>query len=159
MTRKESIGHLITGGFWGLIRSSHNVLADGPPDALGEHPPCAIVSPAQLPQEPWDKVITVCDDANDACPLFPGGRNRRHWPTPDPADVQGDEATRLAAFHSARDSFRSRIEHACWSTPAPAERRLDAGSRYPEGDPAAEFLQPGTALLEQALKAASLGPC
>jgi arsenate reductase len=60
--------------------------------------------------EPWDEVITVCDDANDACPIFPGGRNRRHWSTPDPSGVQGDEATRLAAFRAARDSLRARIE-------------------------------------------------
>ncbi len=60
--------------------------------------------------EPWDEVITVCDDANDACPMFPGGRNRRHWSTPDPSGVQGDEETRLAAFRSARDSLRARIE-------------------------------------------------
>lgn len=61
-------------------------------------------------QEPWDEVITVCDEANDACPLFPGGRSRRHWSTPDPAGVEGDDATRLAAFRSARDSLRARIE-------------------------------------------------
>jgi arsenate reductase len=60
--------------------------------------------------EPWDDVITVCDDANDACPFFPGGRHRHHWSTPDPAGVQGDEATRLAAFRAARDSLRARIE-------------------------------------------------
>jgi arsenate reductase (thioredoxin) len=62
-------------------------------------------------QEPWDEVITVCDDANDACPLFPGGRNRRHWSTPDPARVQGDETIRLAAFRSACGSLKARIEH------------------------------------------------
>src|SRR5207253_4234177 len=33
--------------------------------------------------EPWDYVITVCDDANESCPLFPGGRERWHWSTPD----------------------------------------------------------------------------
>jgi arsenate reductase len=60
--------------------------------------------------EPWDEVITVCDDANDACPIFPGGRTRRHWSTPDPSGVQGDEATRIAAFRAARDSLRARIE-------------------------------------------------
>lgn len=59
--------------------------------------------------EPWDEVITVCDNANDACPFFPGGRNRRHWSTPDPAG-EGDEETRLAAFRSARDALRARIE-------------------------------------------------
>lgn len=60
--------------------------------------------------EPWDEVITVCDDANNTCPLFSGGRNRRHWSTPDPSAAQGDEVTRLAAFRSARDFLRARIE-------------------------------------------------
>ena len=60
--------------------------------------------------EPWDEVITVCDDANDACPMFPGGKHRRHWSTPDPSGVQGDEATRLVAFRTARDLLRARIE-------------------------------------------------
>src|SRR3954468_24199334 len=35
--------------------------------------------------EPWDCVITVCDAANQACPLFPGGRVRLHWSVPDPS--------------------------------------------------------------------------
>lgn len=60
--------------------------------------------------EPWAEVITVCDEANDACPFFPGGHKRRHWSTPDPAAVEGDEAMRLAAFRAARDSLRARIE-------------------------------------------------
>jgi len=58
----------------------------------------------------WDEVITVCDQANAACPFFPGGRHRRHWSTDDPAAVVGDEPTRRAAFRAARDSLRARIE-------------------------------------------------
>lgn len=64
----------------------------------------------QFVGEPWDDVITVCDEANAACPFFPGGRKRRHWSTADPSAVTGDEATRLAAFRAARDSLRARIE-------------------------------------------------
>jgi arsenate reductase len=60
--------------------------------------------------EPFDEVITVCDDANDACPVFPGVRNRRHWSIPDPSAVTGSEIDRLAAFCSARDRIRQRIE-------------------------------------------------
>jgi arsenate reductase len=70
--------------------------------------------------DPWDEVITVCDDANDACPFFPGGRNRRHWSTPDPSGAQGDDAARLAAFRSARDSLRARIERELLVQPGPA---------------------------------------
>jgi arsenate reductase len=60
--------------------------------------------------EPFDEVITVCDDANDACPVFPGARNRRHWSIPDPSAVTGNENNRLTAFRSARDQIRQRIE-------------------------------------------------
>ena len=60
--------------------------------------------------EPFDEVVTVCDDANDACPVFPGPAHRRHWSIPDPSAVQGDEAARRAAFRAARDDLRRRIE-------------------------------------------------
>lgn len=59
--------------------------------------------------EPWDYVITVCDDAAETCPMFPGGRLRLHWSTPDPAAASGSNGDRLAAFRTARDSLRARI--------------------------------------------------
>jgi arsenate reductase len=58
----------------------------------------------------FDEVVTVCDDANDACPFFPGAARRRHWSIPDPSGVQGDPEARLAAFRAARDLLRERIE-------------------------------------------------
>src|SRR5688500_18413936 len=42
-------------------------------------------------REPFDEVITVCDDANETCPVFPGARNRRHWSIDDPSRVQGPD--------------------------------------------------------------------
>lgn len=60
--------------------------------------------------EPFDEVITVCDDANDTCPVFPGARNRRHWSIADPSRIQGPESVRLAAFREARTHLRERIE-------------------------------------------------
>lgn len=74
----------------------------------------------QFVGEPWDEVITVCDEANDACPFFPGGRKRRHWSTADPGAVTGDEAARLAAFRTARDSLRARIERELLAGSAPS---------------------------------------
>ncbi len=59
--------------------------------------------------EPFDEVITVCDNANETCPIFPNAHRRRHWSIDDPA-AQGTEAERLAAFRRARDELRARIE-------------------------------------------------
>jgi arsenate reductase len=61
-------------------------------------------------REPFDLVITVCDEANEACPYFPNAKERRHWSFPDPSAVQGDDETRFAAFRVVRDAVRERIE-------------------------------------------------
>jgi len=55
-----------------------------------------------LEREEWDFVITVCDRAKEACPIFPGTPIMAHWGMPDPAEVEGSEEVRLRAF---RDSF------------------------------------------------------
>lgn len=64
----------------------------------------------QYLKEPFDEVITVCDSANEACPLFPKTRKRLHWSIDDPSKVQGSETERLQAFRRARDEIRERIE-------------------------------------------------
>ena len=61
-------------------------------------------------QEPFDYVITVCDDANEACPFFPGAQSRLHWSFPDPSRAEGTEEERLAVFRRVRDQIRSRLE-------------------------------------------------
>ncbi|HEX2171016.1 MAG TPA: arsenate reductase ArsC, partial [Dehalococcoidia bacterium] len=60
--------------------------------------------------EPWDGVITVCDHANDACPVFPGAARRLHWSSPDPSRVTGDEAQQLTVYRQVRDAIRAQIE-------------------------------------------------
>ena len=60
--------------------------------------------------EPFDYVITVCDDANEACPFFPGARSRLHWSFEDPSRAEGSEEERLAVFRSVRDRIGERIE-------------------------------------------------
>lgn len=60
--------------------------------------------------EPFDYVITVCDDANEACPFFPGAERRLHWSLPDPSAAEGTEEERLAVFRSVRDALRDRIQ-------------------------------------------------
>jgi len=58
----------------------------------------------------FDYVITVCDNANQQCPIFPGKTERIHWSIEDPAAVKGDENARLAAFTNARDELRQRLK-------------------------------------------------
>ena len=60
--------------------------------------------------EPFDLVITVCDDAAEACPVFPNARERRHWSFPDPSAAVGTDEQRFAAFVTARDAIRERID-------------------------------------------------
>jgi arsenate reductase len=64
----------------------------------------------QFLDQPFDEVVTVCDSANETCPIFPRARNRRHWSIADPSGVQGSDEERLAAFRRARDDVRQRIE-------------------------------------------------
>ena len=62
-------------------------------------------------REPFDLVITVCDDANEACPVFPGARERLHWSFPDPSKADGGHEERLLrAFRNVREEIRARIE-------------------------------------------------
>ena len=60
--------------------------------------------------EPFDYVITVCNDANEACPFFPGATNRLHWSLPDPSAAKGTEEERLEVFRSVRDALRDRVQ-------------------------------------------------
>jgi arsenate reductase len=60
--------------------------------------------------EPFDHVITVCDDANEACPFFPGAASRLHWSFEDPSNAEGSEEERLAVYRLVRDRIRERIE-------------------------------------------------
>lgn len=57
----------------------------------------------------FDYVITVCDNANERCPVFPGRTQRIHWSFDDPAAPEGDEATNFAVFRRVRDEIRHRL--------------------------------------------------
>ena len=61
-------------------------------------------------EEPFDYVVTVCDDANESCPFFPGAKERLHWSLPDPSRAGGTDEERLAVFRSVRDQLKDRIE-------------------------------------------------
>lgn len=71
------------------------------------HPPRGL---AGLEEEGWDFVITVCDRAKEACPIFPGQPVIAHWSTPDPAAVDGTEAEKRRAFDDALLTIRRRLD-------------------------------------------------
>jgi protein-tyrosine-phosphatase len=59
--------------------------------------------------QPFDYVITVCDDARATCPTFPGADQSFHWGYRDPAGVSGDEAAQLAAYQAVFTDLAKRI--------------------------------------------------
>ena len=61
-------------------------------------------------QQSFDYVITVCDNAAESCPVFPGRAQRLHWSFPDPALVEGDEHNKLRAFREVRDAIDARLQ-------------------------------------------------
>lgn len=61
-------------------------------------------------QPPMDLVITVCDEAQEACPYFPHARHQVHWGFPDPSRVTGSEEERLEAFRHIRDLITVKID-------------------------------------------------
>lgn len=59
---------------------------------------------------PFDYIITVCDNAKESCPLFPGNAERIHWSFEDPAAVEGSEEERLSAYRKVRDQIWDRLK-------------------------------------------------
>jgi arsenate reductase len=60
--------------------------------------------------EQFDAVVTVCDQTNEACPVFFGARQRLHWSFPDPSTAEGTEEQQLEVYRQVRDAIRERIE-------------------------------------------------
>ncbi len=63
-----------------------------------------------LEMERWDFVITVCDRARESCPYFPGQPVLAHWGMPDPAEVEGSDDVKLAAFRDTLITLGRRID-------------------------------------------------
>ena len=64
----------------------------------------------QFLSQPFDAVITVCGDAEERCPTFPGDVHREHWSLPDPAKATGSEEEKLSIFRRVRDEIESRMQ-------------------------------------------------
>jgi arsenate reductase len=59
--------------------------------------------------EKFDYVITVCDNAREACPNFPGATKQLHWSFDDPAHAAGTDEQKMRAFRRVRDEIRHRV--------------------------------------------------
>lgn len=59
--------------------------------------------------QPWDLVVTVCDSAKEACPVFPGRVSRLHLSFEDPAAADGTDDEKMAVFRRVRDEIRERL--------------------------------------------------
>jgi arsenate reductase len=73
---------------------------------LGDARPRAVHS---LVDEPWDLVVTVCDSAQESCPVFPRRVPTLHLPFFDPALAEGDEDERMRVFRRVRDEIRDTL--------------------------------------------------
>lgn len=58
----------------------------------------------------FDEVITVCDDANEACPIFPNTKRRRHWSFRDPSKATGTPEEILNVYRNVRNEIQDRIK-------------------------------------------------
>ncbi len=63
----------------------------------------------QLAGQHFDRLVTVCDEAREACPTLPGVTEQQHWQIDDPSAVGGDEEQRIGAFRRARDELAERV--------------------------------------------------
>jgi arsenate reductase len=64
----------------------------------------------EFANQPFDLVLTVCDNARETCPVYPGAKRLVHHSFEDPAHLQGTEEERVAAFRRVRDQIRVYFE-------------------------------------------------
>lgn len=65
----------------------------------------------QFTDQHFDLVVTVCDNAKEACPVFPGAKNTVHWPFDDPADATGTDDEKMVVFRRVRDEIKETIQN------------------------------------------------
>ena len=65
---------------------------------------------AQFRDQMFDLVVTVCDNAKESCPVFPGAKETLHWPFDDPADATGTDDEKMVVFRRVRDEIKDTIQ-------------------------------------------------
>jgi len=63
----------------------------------------------EFKDQEFDYVVTVCDNARTACPVYPGEYQSLHWELEDPADADGTEEEKLAVFRETRDKIKDNV--------------------------------------------------
>ncbi len=69
---------------------------------------------SEIPLDKINIVITLCGDAAERCPIFPGKVKKNHWSLDDPAKVQGSQEEIIKIFRKVRDKIKSYIENEKW---------------------------------------------
>ena len=131
--RKTVLYLILAAASWGLgTVISKRAIGEIPPltlrvlaDAGIDWSSATSTSVVEFLGRPFDYVITVCDNARQTCPIFPGVHESRHWDLEDPAEVEGSEADKLAAFQQTHAGLLERIE------PFVAEARQAVGRSGP----------------------------
>jgi arsenate reductase len=83
-------------------------------------------------EPPMDLVITVCDEAQEACPFFPNAHHQVHWGFADPSRIVGSEEEQLAAFRRIRDQIAARINRFLKHNPSNSLEQLYEAARAEE---------------------------
>ena len=65
----------------------------------------------QFQDQDFNLVITVCDNAKEACPVFPGAKETLHLPFDDPADATGTDEEKIVMFRRVRDEIKETIQN------------------------------------------------
>ena len=76
----------------------------------------------QFRDQSFDLVVTVCDNAKESCPVFPGAKETLHWPFDDPADATGTDDEKMVVFRRVRNEIKHTIQNYLTSGKGPNQR-------------------------------------
>jgi arsenate reductase len=112
----EALVNARLGGEWEAFSAGTKPAPQVNPAALAVLDEIGIQAQSSYPKhlstffgQPFDVIITVCDDAAENCPVWPGQGQRVHIGFPDPAEVTGNHEIILAAFRQTRDAIAERL--------------------------------------------------